>query len=176
MPPIESNENLCYSLNMKCCLCNQEKSEGDFYPGDKYRCKDCKRETWRIWKHLHPELRKQQQKHYRENPIHKKHLTQYYQEWYRRNGRKRNPNYADVAFLWQQQNPEKVKAKNIVHKAIRQGIIRKPIQCSNCSIETKLIAHHNDYSKPLEVIWLCVSCHKRLHSKLSLDKLKENVL
>ena len=23
--------------------------------------------------------------------------------------------------------------------------------------------HNEDYSKPLEVVWLCKSCHKRLH-------------
>jgi len=24
-------------------------------------------------------------------------------------------------------------------------------------------AHHNDYSKPLEVVWLCRDCHRLIH-------------
>ena len=24
--------------------------------------------------------------------------------------------------------------------------------------------HHNDYSKPLDVIWVCVSCHIEFHN------------
>jgi len=29
-----------------------------------------------------------------------------------------------------------------------------------------LEAHHDDYSKPLDIQWMCTSCHKRHHAKL----------
>jgi hypothetical protein len=32
-----------------------------------------------------------------------------------------------------------------------------------CKRKTKLHAHHEDYKRPLNVIWLCRSCHQRIH-------------
>lgn len=39
-------------------------------------------------------------------------------------------------------------------------------QCNRCNEEKpflKLEAHHCDYSLPLEVLWLCMPCHKEWH-------------
>jgi len=47
--------------------------------------------------------------------------------------------------------------------AIRDGRIeRKP--CEVCG-STKVHAHHDDYHKPLEVRWLCVTHHAEHHKK-----------
>lgn len=35
----------------------------------------------------------------------------------------------------------------------------KPDLCEGCNKEKKLTGHHKDYSKPLEVEWLCYECH-----------------
>ena len=49
--------------------------------------------------------------------------------------------------------------------AVKRGKIEKPELCSNCQIKPKLSeqieAHHKDYSKPFDVEWLCVPCHKK---------------
>jgi hypothetical protein len=29
---------------------------------------------------------------------------------------------------------------------------------------TKTEAHHTDYSRPLDVVWLCKHCHRLLHN------------
>ena len=50
-----------------------------------------------------------------------------------------------------------------VYEAIKKGLLVKPDKCSSCGRNCFIHAHHADYSKPLEVEWLCVSCHKRLH-------------
>lgn len=56
------------------------------------------------------------------------------------------------------------QAHRMVTKAIRHGDLIKPASCDNCQITTNsLDAHHVDYSRPLEVIWLCRSCHLRIH-------------
>jgi hypothetical protein len=57
--------------------------------------------------------------------------------------------------------PERVKADSKLRWAIRIGrIIREP--CEVCG-STNSQAHHEDYSKPLEVKWLCPLHHGQVH-------------
>lgn len=64
--------------------------------------------------------------------------------------------------------PEKNKARNKVRRAIKSGkLIRLP--CVKCG-ELKSQAHHHDYSKPLDVIWLCFKCHRLEHGQLNVFK------
>jgi ribosomal protein S27AE len=52
----------------------------------------------------------------------------------------------------------------IVVRAIRSGVlVRGP--CSRCGA-AKTHAHHEDYSKPLDVVWLCARCHIQRHKEL----------
>ena len=63
---------------------------------------------------------------------------------------------------YQKTNPEKAKAYDAVSYALRTGrLFKKPCPCG----ETKVEGHHPDYSKPLEVIWLCKKCHIHEHKK-----------
>lgn len=58
-------------------------------------------------------------------------------------------------------NAKKVAARQIVRMALRGGILtRQP--CNHCG-SLKVEAHHEDYDKPLEVLWLCFIEHRRLH-------------
>lgn len=60
---------------------------------------------------------------------------------------------------WIRRNPEKRKAHNAVSNAIRDGkLVPQPCHCGR-----KAHAHHADYSKPLEVEWLCPLHHSREH-------------
>ncbi len=53
--------------------------------------------------------------------------------------------------------PEKWKARAALNNAIAAGkMIRQP--CSECGAK-RAQGHHHDYSKPLDVEWLCVACH-----------------
>lgn len=57
--------------------------------------------------------------------------------------------------------PEKQRARRIVEQAVKWGhLLRKP--CEVCS-ESKTQAHHDDYSKALEVRWLCPVHHTAVH-------------
>src|SRR5262245_50593113 len=61
-------------------------------------------------------------------------------------------------------NPEerqKKLARRRLQQAIQKGkILKRPcIECGKFETE----AHHPDYSKPFDVIWLCRSCHRRIH-------------
>lgn len=69
----------------------------------------------------------------------------------------------EISRAWRKRNAEKYKAHIIVNNALRDGVITRPEQCENCKGTDRLHAHHMDYDKPLEVIWLCPICHKEKH-------------
>lgn len=59
---------------------------------------------------------------------------------------------------WIERNPEKRTAHNKVAYALRVGkLVRQP--CEKCGSTHRVHAHHDDYSKPLEVRWLCPKHH-----------------
>ena len=66
---------------------------------------------------------------------------------------------------YRKNNPEKVAAKNAVQRAVLAGELVKPPHCERCD-EPRVQGHHPDYSKPLEVIWLCQRCHAEEHARL----------
>lgn len=60
------------------------------------------------------------------------------------------------------EQPDKCLARRKVNDAIKCGWIeRKP--CEDCG-DPKSEAHHEDYSKPLDVKWLCQTHHRERHS------------
>lgn len=61
---------------------------------------------------------------------------------------------------WASENPEKRDAALQVRYAIARGdLVRQP--CEDCG-DPKSSAHHDDYTRPLDVRWLCGK-HHRLH-------------
>lgn len=55
-------------------------------------------------------------------------------------------------------NPQKIAARSSVRTALEAGRIdRQP--CKFCG-DPKSEAHHEDYSKPLDVVWVCFKCHR----------------
>lgn len=61
--------------------------------------------------------------------------------------------------------PEKVKARDLVNKAVKSGKLLRSKSCSNCGKIGERIEghHHKGYENALSVLWLCVNCHKALH-------------
>jgi ribosomal protein S27AE len=74
---------------------------------------------------------------------------------------------------WQLRNPHKIQAARAVGNAVRAGkLTRKP--CEQCG-NPKVQAHHDDYSKPLEVRWLCVPCHAAHHVNMRRQELLSTI-
>ena len=79
----------------------------------------------------------------------------------------RNPNWkggkkkCDRKRRYAEKHPEKATAHAEMTKAIRSGrLVRKP--CEKCGNE-KVEGHHTDYSRPLDVVWLCKTHHLEAH-------------
>lgn len=66
--------------------------------------------------------------------------------------------------------PQRRKVYNDFHAALSAGRVVKPATCEGCGKSPVghdvLDAHHDDYSRPLDVRWLCRSCHVRHHDAL----------
>lgn len=70
---------------------------------------------------------------------------------------------------WVERNPEKLAAHKIVAKAKELGLLELGL-CEKCGTDRNIHAHHEDYSKPLSVVWLCSSCHGKLHYRRAHDR------
>ena len=92
-----------------------------------------------------------------------------------RQWRKDNPTESSAAVAtYRKNNPEQRQAHRAVEKALKQGILTKPLKCEWCDLVRKLDATHGDYAKPLEIIWLCRPCHairdKRTYAARQAEK------
>lgn len=65
----------------------------------------------------------------------------------------------------------KEKARIILRSEVKKGTITKPDKCDRCKRAIPLHGHHEDHSKPLEVMWLCMICHKIAHGRVKDTKL-----
>lgn len=65
-------------------------------------------------------------------------------------------------------SPSQKSAQKCVEAALKAGALVNPGVCYGCgcaSDEHRIEAHHHDYSRPLDVIWLCTPCHRRMDQR-----------
>ena len=131
--------------NKKCFKCGCSLPLSEFYPhprmadGHLNKCKECTKRDVR--------------QHRRDNPSVRK---------YDRERRRDKEAKRQYGISYRDRYPQKLKAHRAVHAAVRRGdLVRKP--CEQCGA-AKVEAHHDDYSQPLSVRWLCPLCHRRWHA------------
>lgn len=68
---------------------------------------------------------------------------------------------------WTQANPEKRRAQWAVSNALRDGKLVKGtcVFAGEGGCKGRIEAHHPDYTKPLEVAWVCSGHHARLRMR-----------
>ena len=89
-------------------------------------------------------------------------IRQYTREYYQQHKKEAK----EYNRRYRKNNREKKTAHDRVKYALRTGKIKKqPCACGCKEVE----AHHGDYSRPLEVEWICVPCHNKLHSGRKTD-------
>lgn len=151
---------------MFCVCCQTEKDENEFYKGNKSHCKVCIKERARL-------NRKSKLEYYREydrNRPNKRERAKKFSE-YKNRLRNENPEKFDSVFHkarknYRKNHHDKCLAHRKLQYALDTGKVIRPNKCSMCGIECIPQGHHNDYSKPLDVIWLCAKCHSRIHVEL----------
>lgn len=63
--------------------------------------------------------------------------------------------------------PEKNRARGALRRAIKRGDVVRGEKCfEGGDCRGRIEAHHEDYSKPLDVVWLCNRHHNARHRKL----------
>lgn len=141
-----------------CGGCKKEKPITEFYKhkrdGYQARCKECKRVSDR-------ERNKKRSAYNKEK--YKLWMASKGKQYYSRKGVRAAKAKAMRRY---RKNPilrMKMEARWQVNRAIKSGGLKK-MPCSVCS-NTKSQAHHTDYYKPLEVVWLCRRCHDAEHAK-----------
>lgn len=74
--------------------------------------------------------------------------------------------YQETKEAYSINNPDKFRAHRTVHNAVRRGKLPRVtlLACEDCGGKADNY-HHEDYSKPLDVIPLCHSCHRKRHRK-----------
>lgn len=130
-------------MEKTCSQCGMTLPLDSFYrdrrasTGRDARCKVCQRKASQAWR-----LR---------NPDHAL--------WTRESNPERNRLYKRTP-LQRQRN----KARAFTRQALRVGVLTRPPTCSSCGATGRIESHHEDYSKPLEVTWLCRPCHIQRHT------------
>lgn len=139
-----------------CSACSKNKPLDEFYrlarspDGRRARCKACDASYDRS--RLHDPKRMAQRKAYQQTDAYK-------------------DRHAFIAADWKTRHRVKKHAHDMVRSALRKGTLVRPLECEGCgpAYVGKLEAHHDDYTKPLDVKWLCDKCHKARHVELRLE-------
>lgn len=84
---------------------------------------------------------------------------EYYRNYDRGRGNRQGYEYTKC---YRELNPIKYKAHSEVNKAMIKGQLKKQ-PCEVCNKKERIVAHHSDYSRPLDVTWLCEVHHKEWH-------------
>ena len=129
-----------------------------------YKCVRCSRTDAGKYRERNPGSGKEARKEWlKKNP---NYMAQKQKEY-----RERDPKLTSQRVMdYQKKNPEKISAHVLVRVAVKSGELTKPSHCERCHKEKKLQGHHDDYSKPLEVEWLCQSCHSQHHKMENPDE------
>ena len=59
----------------------------------------------------------------------------------------------------------KEAARKMYRAALNRGEIVRPKACQRCGCPCRPDGHHTDYSRPLDVEWLCKPCHREEHPR-----------
>lgn len=139
----------------KCTTCKEIKPVTDFYKdirradGLKSQCKKCHSIT--------SVLSRDKERHRTRN-----------REWMRKSKYHTREEVRERDMLRSRARGKslEVRARALANRAIELGFLVRPERCPECGTDERTIhAHHEDYTRPLNVMWLCSECHGKRHRK-----------
>jgi hypothetical protein len=153
--------------NSKICFkCGTEKKLSFFYKhkgmadGRLNKCKECTKKDSRDNREKNIDYYLEYDRGRSNHPLRVKARRAYAQT---EQGKKA---YAKSAKKWVERNHIKRSAHIILGNSLRRGDIKKSSNCEDCGISHKRIqGHHDNYTKPLDVRWLCPKCHIKWHKE-----------
>lgn len=144
----------------KCFKCGVEKQLSEFYKHSKMadgrvnKCKECNK--------------KDVQDNYADK-------REYYAKYEKERAQK--PERKEKAIEYQRKrrklNPLQYKARTIFGHALNAGKVKRE-PCVVCGTIENIEGHHTDYTKPLEVEWLCRKHHLLEHGKTAYKVVHNN--
>lgn len=146
----------------KCCAV-QPRTEFYRHPGmaDGHlnKCKSCAKTD--VGQNYRARIEQYKAYEYRRNAEPERHQYKLAQsrEWCKDNPELRR----EISRRWSHANRHKTRAQVRVSRALANGLLAKQA-CQHCG-RSDSQAHHEDYSKPLDVMWLCSTCHGALHAQ-----------
>lgn len=149
-----------------CKSCGLDKEYDEFYKHPKASsgidstCKECRKEKIRENRAKKIEYYRNYDRERFKNDPRVKERHKKYQET---DAGKEKLREAKKRFI--AKNPVKRAAHVILGNAVRDGRIIKPARCDECKSTGRIHGHHDDYSMPLVVRWLCPKCHKKWHDE-----------
>jgi hypothetical protein len=109
------------------------------------------------WRESNREHERLYAKEHRQIPEVKEERRVYEREYYKNNVVIRR----EKEIRYKIKYPEKVQARWDANNKLKTGS-----RCEYCGDTNNLHKHHEDYTKPLEVVTLCNECHYKLHQGL----------
>jgi len=129
-----------------CRKCGEVKLISDFWTSTKYSRNHEKRYTYH-W--------------YCKSCVNKSHKI-----WTDKNKEKLKIMYSKAKKKFRLKYPEKARAHLHLYRAVKSGKVIKKV-CEVCG-DPKSEGHHHDYSKPLDVSWLCRKHHILAYQKTNV--------
>lgn len=143
----------------QCKSCKGDYPAGAFYASNMTRCKECVKASVRANRADKLDYyRSYDRMRYREDPHRKENARRCSESAVGQAAKAR------ATARSKENAPHKWAARRAVSNAVRDGKLTRGTECFFCGKGDKLQAHHHDYSKPLDVFWLCPPCHGKLHT------------
>lgn len=135
----------------RCFKCHALKPRTEFYAHPKMgdgllgKCKTCTKNDVRQYREKNPDTLRRYEKQRFQRP-------------------ERRASVARTTEAWRHSNPERKRAHVRVKRAVESGRLNR-LPCQVCGTNEQVHGHHENYSRPLDVVWLCALHHHRHHAQ-----------
>ena len=153
-------------MKNKCKYCKKEIPYKQYvYP--KY-CKNCakiierkQKDKW--YKKNKKRVLKELTKRYSKDILFREYKKEIRKKWYLKNKQLKEKEFREYWKIYRRNHKD--KKKDLARILSRKIKIPKNQLCKICKKNKAIQKHHKNYSKPLEVIFVCKECHQKIHNK-----------